>query len=235
MKLRLRRADRATEHSGNLLMLVSFYIVQREDRAVAGRQLRYRFIKGDAVNDRHGVRVLRSLDDLHGGFAILGRLLHLHPALAKVHQDLIDRQAMQPRRKSRLATKAAYFAKELDEDLLREVFGLRDVLRHAKAERINATVMTLVKLLEGLHIAFCCSLRQRVVRALRFLGFGCGHLSLVHALGSRRLWSVSYFQHATRGNRSTGQSRSPDCQRKALSAFPRLVMRRFRRVVALFR
>lgn len=189
MKLRLRRADRATEHPCNLLMLVSFDIVQREDRAVAGRQLRDGFIKGDAVNDRHGVWVLRSLDDLHGGFAILGRLLHLHPALAKVHQDLIDRQAMQPGRKSRLATKASYFAKELDEDLLREVFGLRDVLRHAKAERINATVMALVKLLEGGHIAGGGSLRQRIVRTWLFLSFGCGHLSLVHALGSGRFWS----------------------------------------------
>jgi hypothetical protein len=106
-------------------------------------------------------------------------MLHPHAALAKVHQDLVDRQAVKPCSKGRFAAKASYFAKELYENLLSEVFGLRDVLRHSEAERINATVVTLVKLLEGLHVTGGGPLRQRVIRAWRCLGIGCGHVSFV--------------------------------------------------------
>src|SRR2546429_2095678 len=125
MQLRLRRADGASQHSRDLLMLMSFDIMENEDRAIARRQLRNRFVERDAIYHRHRVRILRAHNDLLRRLALFGRLLVPHTALAKVHQDLIDRQAMQPGRESRLAAKASYFTKELNEDLLREVFGLR--------------------------------------------------------------------------------------------------------------
>ncbi len=178
MQLRLGSPNRATEHSRNLFMFMSFDIMKNENCAIAGRQLRDGFIERDTINNRHCVRVLCAFDDLHGRLAVFRGLFHTHAAFAKVHQNLIDGETVQPRRKGRLAAKASYFSKELDEDLLRQVFGLRDALRHSQAEGINATVMTLVKLLEGLHIAFGSPLRQRVIRSLRFLGFGCGHLSV---------------------------------------------------------
>jgi hypothetical protein len=215
MKLRLRRADGAAEHARDLLVLMSFDVVQREDRAIAGGKLSNRFVERDAVNDRHTVWILGPLDDLHGRLAVLGRLLHPDPALPEMHQDLIDRQAMQPGRKSRLAAKASYFAKELDEDLLREVFGLRDVLRHPKAQGVNAAVMALVKLLEGMHIAPCGFLRQRVIRTWRCLGFGCGHkvpCSLRAAEGSPLL------PDATRRT-GTNRTRSPELSKEGAFSF----------------
>jgi hypothetical protein len=160
-------------------MLVSLYIVQRENRPVAGGKLSNRLIERDPINDRHGIRILGPFDDLDRGLAVFGRVFHTHAALAKVHQNLVDRQAVQPCCEGGLAAKASYFAKELYENLLSEVFSLRNVLRHSKAEGINATVVTLVKLLEGLHVAGGGLLRQRVVRTWRCLGFGCGHESFV--------------------------------------------------------
>jgi hypothetical protein len=112
---------------------MTFDVMKDENRAIARRQLRNRLIERDAINDGHGVGVLRPLHYLHRGFAVFGRLLHPHAAFAKVHQDLIDRQTMQPRGEGRFAAKASYFAKELYEDLLGEVFSLRDVLRHPQA------------------------------------------------------------------------------------------------------
>jgi len=61
-----------------------------------------------------------------------------------VHQHLIDREPVEPGRKSGLSAKAADFSKELYEDLLREVFSLRDVSRHAQTQRVHAAIMALV-------------------------------------------------------------------------------------------
>src|SRR5207302_732 len=81
------------------------------------------------------------------------RLLQPHAALAKMHQHLVHGQTMQPGRKRRLAAETPNLAKELDKDFLRQVFGLSHILGHAQAERIDATVVTLIKLLEGFHVA----------------------------------------------------------------------------------
>ena len=83
---------------------------------------------------------------------------------------------VQPGGKGRLTTKASNFSKELNEDFLSEVFGLRDVAGHSQTERVNPAIMPLVKLLEGGHVALSSLLRQRVIRFLRRLGFGCGHV-----------------------------------------------------------
>ena len=83
---------------------------------------------------------------------------------------------MQPGGKSRLATKASNFSKELDENLLSEVFCLRDVAGHSQTERINPAIMSLVKLLKSDHVALSRLLRQLVIRFLVRLDFGCGHV-----------------------------------------------------------
>src|SRR5687768_13050780 len=93
-----------------------------------------------------------------------------------MHEDLIDCQAVKPGRKSRFAPKTADFSKELYEDLLSEIFGLRNVAGHSQAQRINATIMALVKLLESCHVALSGLLPQLIVCRLRCLGFGCGHV-----------------------------------------------------------
>lgn len=91
---------------------------------------------------------------------------------------------MQPGGKGRLTTKASNFSKELDEDFLSEVFRLRDIAGHSQTERIDPAIMPLVELLEGCHVALSRLLRQRVIRLLRRLGFGCGHVFVY--LGKQR-------------------------------------------------
>src|ERR1700730_5810244 len=113
---------------------MSFNIVKGKDRAVAGRQLSNSLIERDAIHDRHRVGVFRAFDYLYRRFAIIGRLLHLDATFAKVHQDLIDSQPVQPGGKGRFATKASDFSKELNEDLLCKVFSLRDIAGHSQTE-----------------------------------------------------------------------------------------------------
>lgn len=84
---------------------------------------------------------------------------------------------MQPGSERRFATETADLSKELNEDLLREVFGFGDVPSHPQAERIYATIMPLIKLLEGFHITFSDLLRQLVIRDARCLSFDCSHLN----------------------------------------------------------
>ena len=134
-------------------MLMPFNIMKRENHFIPGWQLHNSPVQSDPVNHRHGVRVLGAFDNLDWRLTVLGRLLHSHATLAKVHQDLIDGQPVQPSRECRLTAKAANLSKELNENLLREVFGLRDISRHPQAQGVNSPVVALIKLLEGNHVA----------------------------------------------------------------------------------
>ena len=130
-----------------------FDIMKGENHFIPRRQLDNSPVQRDPINHRHGVWVLRAFDNLDWRLAVLGRLLHSHATLAKVHQDLVDSQPVQPGRECRLAAKAANLSKELNEDLLSEVFGLRNIPRHTQTEGVNPPVVALVKLLEGNHVA----------------------------------------------------------------------------------
>lgn len=156
-------------------MFVPFDVVKGEDCAVPGWQLHDSLIKSDPIDYGHRIRILGALDDLNRGFAVFGRLFHPHSAFAKVHQHLIDRQPMEPGGKGRLATKTSNFSKELYENLLSEVFGLRDISGHSQTEGIDPAVVALVQLLEGVHITFGGLLCQGVIGWL-CPGFGCGHV-----------------------------------------------------------
>ncbi|MDQ1636663.1 MAG: hypothetical protein QOF62_2 [Pyrinomonadaceae bacterium] len=134
-------------------MFVSFNIVKGKNRAVAGRQLGNSFIERYAVHDRHRIWVFGAFDDLYWRFTVVRCLFHLDAAFAEMHQDLIDGQTMQPGGKGRLTTKASNFSKELDEDLLCQVFGFRNVAGHSQAEGVNPAIMPLVELLESGHVA----------------------------------------------------------------------------------
>src|SRR5882724_13171046 len=85
---------------------------------------------------------------------------------------------MKPGGKGRLTPKTTDFSKELDKDLLGEVFSLRDISRHSQAKRIDPPIMSLVKLLKGSHVSLSSALCQSVVGGLWCLGFGCGHVCL---------------------------------------------------------
>jgi len=157
-------------------VFVSLNIVKGKDRAVAGRQLTNSFVERYAIHYRHRIGVFRAFDYLYRRFAIVSRLLHLDATFAKVHQDLVDGQPVQPGGKGRLTTKASNFSKELNEDFLSEVLSLRDVAGHSQTERIDPAIMTLVKLLKGRHVALRSFLRQCVIRFLLRLDIGCGHV-----------------------------------------------------------
>lgn len=135
-------------------MLVPFNIMKGENHFIPWGQLGNSAVQGDPVNHWHVVGVLRAFHDLNWRLAVLGRLLHSHTTLAKVHQDLVDGQPVQPGRKCRLTPETANLSKELNEDLLREVFCLRDISHHSQAEGVNPPVVALVKFLEGGHVAF---------------------------------------------------------------------------------
>lgn len=124
MQLRLGGPNRAAQHSGYFFVFVSFNIVKGKDHLVAGRQLNDGFVERYAIHDRHRIGILRAFDYLDRRFTIVRRLFHLDAAFAKVHQDLVDGQPVQPGGESRFTAKAANLAKELDEDFLRKVFGL---------------------------------------------------------------------------------------------------------------
>ena len=219
-------------------MFVSLNIVKGKDRAVAGRQLGNGFIQRNAIHDRHRIRVFRAFDYLDRRFAIVGRLLHLDAAFAEVHQDLIDGQPVQPGGKGRLTTKASNFSKELNEDFLCEVFSLRDIAGHSQTERVNPAIMSLVKLLEGRHVALGRFLRQRVIRFLlasRFrlrsrVRIGAGYEDF-HLLAPVRhdLSRVRVFKGAATVFLSISQQNL----RGNVVALNAGVMRRFERVVAL--
>src|ERR1044072_151427 len=154
-----------------------FDVVKREHRPVTGRQLSNSLIERYPVNYGHGIGVFRAFYYLSGRFAVLSRLLHAHAALAEVHEHLVHRQAVQPGSKGGFTTETTNFSKELNEDLLCEIFCLRDITGHAQAERVNAPIMTLVKLLESSHVMLGGLLSQLVICRLRCLGFGCGHVA----------------------------------------------------------
>lgn len=218
-------------------MFVSLNIVKGKDRAVAGRQLTNSFVERYAIHYRHRIGVFRAFDYLYRRFAIVSGLLHLDATFAKVHQDLVDGQPVQPGGKGRFTTKASNFSKELNEDFLSEVLSLRDVAGHSQTERIDPAIMTLIKLLKGRHVTLRSFLRQRVIRFLLRLDFGCGHVFVFGAklrkvyfyACSPRLPRVRVFQRS--GNLFLDIS--PAGSYEALVALNAGVMRRFERVVAL--
>src|SRR5215212_11929481 len=127
--------------------------MKRKHRPVTGRELSNSLVERYPVNYRHGIGVFRAFDYLNRCFAVFSRLLHAHAAFAEVHEHLVHSQSVQPGSKGRFAPETANFSKELNEDLLCEIFSLRDVAGHSQAERVDAAIMTLVKLFESSHIA----------------------------------------------------------------------------------
>ncbi len=111
-------------------MLVSFDIVKREYCPISWRQLGDSLVQCYAIDNRHCIGIFRTLYYLNWRFTILSRLLHTNPALAEVHEHLIDCQPVEPGSKGRFTPKTSNLSKELYEDLLSEIFSLRDIPRH---------------------------------------------------------------------------------------------------------
>src|SRR5205823_5151573 len=69
-------------------------------------------------------------------------------------------QSVEPCIELALAAEAARLPVQEYEDLLRDVFGLGDVLRHAQAQAVDAPVVESVNLLEGPRVSLRGPLRQ---------------------------------------------------------------------------
>src|SRR6266496_709172 len=132
-------------------------------RPISGRELGNSLVQRNAVDYRHRIRVLSALHYLNWRFTILSRLLHPNSALAEMHEHLIDGETVKPGSKGRFAPKTPDFSKELNEDLLSEIFSLRHISCHPQTKGINSTIMTLVELLKSAHVSLGSSLRQRIV------------------------------------------------------------------------
>ena len=216
-----------------------FDIVKRKNRPITGRQLSDSLIERYAVNYGHGIGVFSPFHYLRRRFAVFSRLLHAHATFAKMHEHLIDGEPVQPGSKSGFTPETTDFSKELDEDLLCEIFGLRDIAGHSQAERVDAAIMTLVKLFESSHIALGRFLRQLVICRLRCLGFGCGHVFICsgkferYLTNFRHVWHDSHASACFKGAAlfSLPCPRGDAVQRS--STLNAAVMRRFARVVAL--
>src|SRR5205085_10034009 len=111
---------------------------------------------------------------LVGQAAVVGRLLAPDAGLAKVHQDTIGRQPIEPSGEGRLAAKAAELAHEMNEYLLRNIFSLRNVAGHAQAQTIDAPMITPIDLLECLQVSGARSLHQLLLGADRLVAAHCG-------------------------------------------------------------
>ena len=81
-----------------------------------------------------------------------------------MHQNDVDRQAMKPCGKGRVAAKRRDFAMELQKGFLREVFGLGNIPHHAQTERINSS------LVQGVEMGKCVMVAR--LRPRQNLGLG---------------------------------------------------------------
>lgn len=80
-----------------------------------------------------------------------------------MHEDMVDGQAMQPGGEGGFPAETADFAKELDENFLRQILCFRGIGDHPQAQAVNPTMMTFIKRLERRHVAACGGLRQVVI------------------------------------------------------------------------
>ena len=172
VELRFAVAGGALEHGGDLIVLEAFYIVKDEDHAVAGRERGDGALEGYAVDGAGEVRVAAAEVALGAssseGLMVSSRETRLQALFAKVHEDEIDRKAMEPCGEGGFAAEAADLAEEMEEGVLGHVFGFGDVAEHAEAKGVDAAFV------EGVELGKCLGvsvfLRSRWLRLRRRSG-----------------------------------------------------------------
>jgi hypothetical protein len=93
--------------------------------------------------------------------------------------------------------------------------------------------MSLVKLLEGHHVALSRFLRESVIRFLMRLGFGCGHVFVFGQATKILIFRAADPQSRLRIFQRSGERFPQQCFGESAFALNAGVMRRFQRVVAL--
>jgi hypothetical protein len=138
-----------------------------------------RVLKPDAVYDGRRAGILSPLHNLNGCLALVCEKLRARALLAEVHQDLVDRHPVEPCGEGRLAPEHSYLVEELQEHVLRHVFGLGRVAHHAEREGVDAPVVAAVKLLESFAVAAGGLLRQLEIGRLRLINFCDTHFFII--------------------------------------------------------
>ncbi len=158
VQLRFGIAHRATEHAGDFVVLVTVNIVKEEHGLVALRQLLEGSVKVDAV-EKAGQAEVGDTDFESGTVFFVVGTSHFFqrdgdgPLLAEAHEDDIGGEAVHPGRKGRLAAECMNLAEELQEGLLRQIFGFNGVATHAQTESVHAAAVQLINGFEGAGVA----------------------------------------------------------------------------------
>src|SRR5208282_5700366 len=153
VQLRFAVADRAVEHSCDLIMLVALYVVQDKDQPIASRKIGDCALERKSI-DRSGQRQIRGTEAttwtvIVGGFHCFVQGHKWQSLLAQVHEHNIDREAVQPCGKSRVSSKCCDLSMQLKERLLRQIFSFSCIAHHAQAEGVNAPFVDGIELGKG--------------------------------------------------------------------------------------
>ena len=70
-----------------------------------------RAVQADPIQYWHSIRIFCASYNLHRSFTFFSCAFQLHASFSEVHQNLVDRQTVQPGGESRLSAKASDFAK----------------------------------------------------------------------------------------------------------------------------
>jgi len=158
-------------------VLESFHVVEDKDCAVPRGKLSDRLVERNAIHEA-GTFTGGEEQVLHlSNLPLFRRLFETDALLAEVHQDVIDGQPVQPRGEGGLTAEASYLAKELNKDILGQIFRFRRVGDHAEAEAVDPSVVSLIEQFKGPHIAGGRRLRQIVI-GRRFVGHLGRHVGL---------------------------------------------------------
>ena len=138
-------------------MLESLDIVKDKDESVAGWKAGDGTLQGEPVN-RAGEEGVRGAETAPR--AIIGRRVHgliernqVEALAPQLHENDIDRQPVQPRRKGRVAAEGGDFAVQLQEGFLHKVFSFGHIAHHAQAEGVNASFVQGIKQGESLMVS----------------------------------------------------------------------------------
>ncbi len=144
MELCFRCSSRDAQHRPDLFVRVSLNIVENDRQTGPFGQPGDRFFEVDGR--RVPVRMVSLLD----GSQVVDRCHAPVTPLPRPNadKDVIDGEAMEPGRESRLAPVGGDGAPELDEDLLRQLVGPVDVSGHANAQGVDAPDVLAIQPLE---------------------------------------------------------------------------------------
>src|SRR5687768_6827556 len=150
MQLRLASANGDSKNSGNLFVLIAFYVVQNENPSRSSRQLSNRLLQIHSLGEHRRT----------GYFipAFFVRALFIHPRrvlsirLPRV-QHHVHGESVQPRRERAFSPELRKLFPRADEYILRQLLTLAATPRHPRAQRVHSVGVRAVQALERLPIA----------------------------------------------------------------------------------